>query len=91
MLFMEMGKEYSSAEGLTGQPRKVARWIDQDFIGQSFNGGEELLKYLMRFVQDFAHRAPVIGLIDPRIDFIVSLQVCRPGRGRFGFAALCSL
>ena len=79
MLVMEMGKEFTRAKGLTFQPRKVVGGIAQDIIGQACNGGEELLKYLMRFIQDFAHRALVIGRIDPRIDFIVRLEVRWPG------------
>jgi hypothetical protein len=33
MLSMEVGKEFTGIEGLTLQPRKVALWLYQHFIG----------------------------------------------------------
>ena len=91
MVIMEMVKEFTSAEALTAQPYNVVRWLDQDVVGEAFDDGEELLKNVLRFIQDFAHRAPAIGLIDPGIDVILSFQVRRPVWGRFRFAALCGL
>jgi hypothetical protein len=73
MVVMEMVKEFTSGEALTVQPHQAPRWLDPDIVGQTFNNSQMLVKYLTRFIQDFIHRAPVIGLIDPRIDLILSL------------------
>ncbi len=94
MVIMEMVKEFTGEEAFIVHPHEVERWLDMfnpDVVGEAFDDGQELLKNLMRFIQDFAHRAPAIGLIDPRIDVILSFQVRRPVWGRFRLAALCGL
>src|SRR5262249_61114910 len=45
----------------------------------------------MRFRENFTRRAMAIGLIDPGIDFIVSLEVRWPWWRWFRFIALCRL
>ena len=94
MVIMEMVKEFTGEEAFTVHPHEVERRLDvftPDVVGEAFDDGEELLKNVLRFIQDFAHRAPAIGLIDPGIDVILSFQVRRPVWGRFRFAALCGL
>ena len=76
MVIMEMVKELTGEEAFTVHPHEVERRLDvfnPDVVGKAFDDGEELLKNVLRFIQDFAHRAPAIGLIDPGIDFILSL------------------
>src|SRR3954463_11832062 len=73
MVIMKMVKEFSGGEALIVQPYKMVLGIDPNFIGQTFKDGQELLKHLMRFIQNLAHRACAIGLIDPRIDLVVGL------------------
>ncbi len=94
MVIMEMVKELTGEEAFTVHPHEVERRLDvfnPDVVGEAFDDGEELLKNVLRFIQDFAHRAPAIGLIDPRIDVILSFQVRRLVWGRFRLAALCCL
>ena len=86
MVIMEMVKEFTGEEALIVHPHEVERRLDvfnPDVVGEAFDDGEELLINVLRFIQDFAHRAPAISLIDPRIDVILSFQVRRPGWGRF--------
>jgi len=62
MVIMEMVKEFTSGEALTIQSHRklnsspLMHWIDPNFIGLAFNNSEELLKDVMRFIQDFAYR-----------------------------------
>jgi hypothetical protein len=94
MVILKMIKEFTNQEALIIYPDQIKNSVplldllDADICGQRFNDGEDLLKLLLRFIQDFAQRAIAIGLIEPDIDVILSLQVGRPGGRRFWFAAL---
>ena len=94
MVIMEMVKELTGEEAFTVHPHEVERRLDvfnPDVVGEAFDDGEELLKNVLRFREDFAHRAIAVGLIDLRIDVIFSFQVRRPVWRRFRLAALCGL
>jgi len=96
MVIMEMVKELTGEEAFTVHPHEVERRLDvfnPDIFGKAFDDGEELLKNVLRVREDFAHRAAAIGLIDPRIDIILSFQVRRPVWGGAGSprCAACKL
>lgn len=91
---MEMVKEFTGEKALAVHPHEVEGRFDvlnPEVVGKAFDDGEELLKNVLRFLQDFRHRAPAIGLIEPGIDVILSFQVCRTVWWWFRLATLCGL
>ena len=86
-----MESEAFDLSRVTWEPGKFHPWhiasARKPLRSLSLDDSEELLQYFTRFVQDFAHRAAMPGRIDPRIEFIVGLQVRWPEWWRFRFAA----
>ena len=79
MVIIEMVKEFTSGEAFIAYAHQMKNFsslvhlIDSGILREAFNDGEELLKYLMRFIQDFTHRAPALGFVNPCVDLILSL------------------
>lgn len=62
MVVVKMVKQFAGREALIAQPqlvvlaaRRPADRLDPHIVGQTLNHRHKLLKYLLRFIQDFAH------------------------------------
>ena len=91
MVVVEVIEELAGGIALVAEPDEVefaaavvADRLDPDIVGQGSNGREEFLEDLLRLIKDVLQRTIAIGLVDPGVDVVVFLEICRPRRGKDG-------